>query len=142
MVSAAIQKVFVAPDNTTTSVTYPVFIGFNGYDFKPLLVNQAFERLSRYWEIAFFDTVFLDHPDLITYQFRVQIPVHKDLKPLRLEYLAQAVAEEALALHMRSWNCYVPVDKFIATRVQGDILKIAIAKNATGFEIISKLRRH
>lgn len=129
-------------DNSVSEVSYPVFIGWNGYDFKPILINQAFDRLSKYWEICFFDTVFINHPNVVVYQFRVQVPIHKELKPRRLEYLAQAIAEEALTMHLRSWKCYVPVDKFIATSLKEDILKIAIAKNNSGFEDIAKLRKH
>lgn len=126
---------------STNSYEYPIYIGYNGYAIRHDLVMKAFEKLARYWHIFYYDCFYANHPHLVVYQFRVYDPVHPDMTVGRLERLAQNVSEEALANHMREWNCFVPVDCFVTVRIRDDLLQIAIAKNEFGFESIAKMRR-
>lgn len=129
-------------EQTTPLDTYPVFIGFNGYIFRPDLIERAFHKLSKYWEFFYYENVYNQHPNIIVYQFRVYEPLHDDIKYRRLTALVQNVTEEALAKHMHEHGCFVPIDKFIAVRITGDILQIAIAKNNAGFQQINRMRKH
>lgn len=123
-------------------VCYPAAIGFNGYDFRPNIINKAFSKLEKYWSIAYFDTIRFPYPNIIVYQFRIAEPIYEDISVQRLRMLVQNVAEEALTKHMRNYNCYMPIDGFVAVHIREDMLGIAIAQNNYGFEVIAKLRRH
>ena len=128
-------------EQTATMYTYPVFIGFNGYIFRPDLIEHYFHKLSKYWDFYYYENIYNHHPNIIVYQFRVYEPLHEDIKIHRLRALVQNVAEEVLAHHMHENGCFVPIDNFVAVRITSDILQIAIAKNDAGFQQINSMRK-
>lgn len=143
-VDVFLQKTFLNSSSigqTVSMYTYPVFIGFNGYIFRPDLIERGFHKLSKYWDFFYFENIYNQHPNIIIYQFRVYEPIHDDIKTRRLTALVQNVAEEVLAHHMHENNCFVPIDKFIAIQLMNDILQIAIAKNNAGFQQIASMRK-
>lgn len=122
------------------AVFYPVFIGWNGYEYRADIINDAFIKLERLWEVVYFETVITSNPNIIVYQFRIYNLFDENIPKKRLLAKVRRIAEEVLTKHFHEQGVYIPVDKFIATNLKQDILLIAIAVNDTGFEFIAKLR--
>ena len=135
-----VYKAFCTTESGIQSVGYPVMIGCNGYEIRADLVNLAFEKLEKYWEVFYFHTIITKNPNVIIYQFRVYNLLKPNLSRTRLLADVKIIAEQALTKHLQELGIYIPVDKFIATTLRQDILSIAIAVNDTGFELIAKLR--
>lgn len=135
-------KEFFSSENVAVNSNFPVSIGWNGYTIREDIVNNAFEKLEKYWEFVNFEFVITSNPNVLIYQFRVYNQIDKNLSKKNLLIKVRRTAEQALTKHFQSQNIFVSVDKFVAVALSQDILRVAFATNNEGFALVSQLRRN
>lgn len=123
-------------------IQFPVFLGANGYTIRDEVVNSAFEKLYKFWEIYFFTSAFPYSSNVVIYEFRVYNPTTFNTDNRRLRNNAKKVAEGALTEHLHNQGFYnFIIDNFIYVSLNADTLRVHIATTPMGFEEIAKLRK-
>ena len=143
IISDFVKKVYKAlftVEKGTQTVRYPVFIGWNDYEYRSDLIDDAFIKLEKIWNIVYYEIVITSQPNIVIYQFRVHDLVDKNMDKKRVLAKVRRITEEALTKHFHEQGVYIPADRFIAENLKQDILRIAIAVNDAGFEDIAKIR--
>lgn len=125
---------------------YPL-IGEYGYTISYQNVKIAFEKLSKYFKVIFYDKYDNTLPNRIVYRFKISTPT------IEIDYidfidLLQLTVEEILTTHMNDNGICIdiPYDEFIAVKIVGNQLFISIAKNDEGIietrHIKDKIRKN
>ena len=122
--------------------SFPVFIGSNGYSIRDEIVNSAFAKLGKYFEIYFFVCAYPFTANVVIYEFKVYNPIYEGMDNRRLCGVAKQVAEGALMEHLHNQGYYnFVIDNFINTTIQADTLRVHIATTTQGFNEIAELRK-
>lgn len=120
-------------------VIYPVLIGFDGYFFDYMYINDVFYPLDTIWHHYVFDTVHVDN-DYICYRFRVFDPISK-IDRYRLTKRAEQVAKQVLISEMRQHGFYFEVDDLVACNLEIERLDVYYARTPKGVQMLATVRK-
>lgn len=140
-IAAFVCELFNTPSVQQPQVQVPpVVIGWNGYRLRPEVIEEAFQKLEKYWQVVYFENLLTPTPNLVHYRFRVYDFIPSEMSRRHLLSRVKTIAEKALTDHLHSLGIYMPVDDFIAVNLCSDLLVVAIATTQEGFSEIAKLR--
>lgn len=120
-------------------VIYPVLIGFDGYFFDYMYINECFHPLGAIWHNYVLDAVHVDN-DYICYRFRVFDPISK-IDRYRLTKRAEQVAKQVLISEMRQHGIYFEVDNLVACNLEIERLDVYYARTPKGVQILATVRK-
>ena len=127
-------------DTKVQQASYPVFIGFNGYDIIPQHVETYFDELNNYFDVFYFDNFSNTHPNRIIYRFKVG-NIKVDMEYMDFLKLLQRVIEKILIQHLRNYDVYLPGDNLVSVNILNGVLCVSLAKNDVGIIENKDIRR-
>lgn len=120
--------------------SYPVHIGFDGYNIIPRLVDVELKDMITEFPVCYCDRFNItDHT--IQYHLPLVLPDQFYQEKESLELLIQKKAEKCVSDHLKKYGCYVPAEPLTVTEIFDSYMLLTVAKDPTGLECIAQKKQ-